>query len=62
MKKNLRAPVANPESKGRRALRLTHETVRVLSPTDLAHAVAGGSGCITTTDPTVRTNGTTGGG
>jgi len=54
MKKNMRAHISNPESKRRRALRLTHETVRVLSSTDLGRA-AGGSGCITTTDPTVIT-------
>jgi len=60
MKKITRAHVANPESSGRRAPRLSGETVRVLTPTDLAHA-AGGSGCITTTDPTVHTRGTGGG-
>lgn len=47
MKKNTRAHVADPEPRRRRALRLAHETVRVLSPTDLARA-AGGSGCVTT--------------
>jgi hypothetical protein len=56
MKKTTRAHVANPESSSRRAPRLSGETVRVLTPTDLAHA-AGGSGCVTTTDPTKRTNG-----
>jgi len=60
MKKTARAHVATPESQRRRAPRLSGETVRVLTPTDLARA-AGGSGCITTTDPTVRTNGTGGG-
>jgi hypothetical protein len=62
MKKNTRIAIANPESKRRRALRLAHETVRVLSSTDLGRA-AGGSGCITTTDPTAplttRTEGDT---
>lgn len=47
MKKNTRAHVANPELRKRRVLQLSHETVRVLSPTDLARA-AGGSGCVTT--------------
>jgi hypothetical protein len=47
MKKNTRAHVANPEPGRRRALRLSHETVRMLNPTDLARA-AGGSGCDTT--------------
>jgi hypothetical protein len=61
MKKTTRAHVANPEQSKRRVPRLSRETVRTLTSTDLAHA-AGGSGCITTTDPTVRTNGTTGGG
>jgi hypothetical protein len=61
MKKTMRAAVSNPESRSRRALRVTRETVRVLSATDLGRA-AGGSGCITTTDPTAtsttRTEGT----
>lgn len=61
MKKNTRAHVANSEQTRRRVPRLSRETVRVLTPTDLGHA-AGGSGCITTTDPTVRTNGGDGGG
>jgi len=56
MKKTARGHVANPESSRRRAPRLSGETVRVLTPTDLANA-AGGSGCITTTDPTKVTNG-----
>jgi len=58
MKKTTRAHVANPESQRRRAPRLSGETVRVLTPTDLAHA-AGGSGCVTTTDPTKVTTGIT---
>jgi len=53
MKKTPRTHVVNPESQRRRAPRLSGETVRVLTPTDLAHA-AGGSGCITTTDPTTK--------
>ena len=61
MKKTTRAHVANPELSRRRAPRLTLETFRSLTQTDLAHA-AGGSGCVTTTEPTVRTNGTPGGG
>jgi len=60
MKKITRAHVAHSESQRRRAPRLSGETVRVLTPTDLAHA-AGGSGCVTTTDPTVRTTTSTGG-
>jgi hypothetical protein len=54
MKKITRAHVASLEPSRRRVPRLSSETVRVLTPTDLARA-AGGSGCITTTDPTIRT-------
>lgn len=57
MKKNTRTSIsgiANPELSRRRAPRLLRETVRVLSPTDLAHA-GGGSGCVTTTDTTRTT-------
>jgi len=54
MKKNTRTGIPNPESKRRRALRLGSEIVRVLGDADLARA-AGGSGCITTTDPTITT-------
>ena len=54
MKKNTRAHVANPEPRKWRVLRLSHETVRVLSPTDLARA-AGGSACVTTSYTTDRT-------
>lgn len=61
MKKNTKINVANPELSRRRAPRLSRETVRVLNPTDLARA-AGGSGCITTTEPTRTTTGSTGGG
>jgi hypothetical protein len=61
MKKNTRAHVANPELTRRRVPRLSRDTVRVLTPTDLGHA-AGGSGCITTTDPTVHTHTDGGGG
>jgi hypothetical protein len=50
MKKNIRARISNPESQRRRALRLSHETVRVLSSTDLGRA-AGGS-CDTGSYPT----------
>lgn len=42
MKKNTRAHIANPEPRKQRVLRLSRETVKVLSPTDLARA-AGGS-------------------
>lgn len=51
MKKNKRAHSANPESRNRRALRLSHETVRVLSSTDLTRAI-GGDGCNSTSNPT----------
>lgn len=47
MKKNTRSHVANPEPQRRRTLKLSRETVKVLSSTDLA-AAAGGSGCDTT--------------
>jgi len=60
MKKNTRAHVANPEPRKRRVLRLSHETVRVLSPTDLVRA-AGGSGCDTTSYTTNKTHTDSGG-
>lgn len=50
MKKNMRARISNPESTRRRALQLSHETVRMLSSTDLGRA-AGGS-CDTGSYPT----------
>lgn len=58
MKKNMRAHIANPEPQRRRALKLSRETVKVLSTTDLARA-AGGSGCDTGsfTTPHTRTDG-----
>jgi hypothetical protein len=60
MKKNTRANGATPEPRRRRALRLSHETVRVLSPTDLARAAGGGdTACDTTSFPTQHTNGVT---
>ena len=49
MKKNTRAHHANPEPRSRRALRLSNETIRVLSSTDLTHAIGG---CDSTTTPT----------
>lgn len=49
MKKNTRARNANLEPRNRRALRLAHETVRVLSSTDLVRAIGG---CDSTSDPT----------
>jgi hypothetical protein len=60
MKKNTRAHITNPESRKRRELRLSRETVRVLGPTELARA-AGGSGCDTTSFSTEHTH-TAGGG
>lgn len=48
-KKTTRAHDAKPEPRGRRALRLSSETVRVLNSTDLARAA---SGCDTTSFPT----------
>jgi len=60
MKKTTRAHVANPESTRRGVPRLSRETVRVLTPTDLASA-AGGS-CDTGSYPTtIRTNHSGGG-
>ena len=61
MKKTTRAHVANPEPSRRRVPRLSRETVRVLTPADLANA-AGGSVCDTGSYPTIRTNSGTGGG
>jgi|tagenome__1003787_1003787.scaffolds.fasta_scaffold14231267_1 hypothetical protein len=55
MKKNTRARITNPEPRKRRELRLSRETVRVLSPTELVRA-AGGSGCDTTSFSTVHTH------
>jgi hypothetical protein len=57
MKKNTRAPIAKPARSKRRVLRLTHETIRVLSPADLARA-AGGSDtqCSTTSYTTEHTD------
>jgi hypothetical protein len=61
MKKTMRVRISNPESERRRALRLSHETVRVLSSTDLGRA-AGGS-CDTGSYPTdTFTTRTVGGG
>jgi hypothetical protein len=55
MKKITRAHVENPESSRLRVPELSRETVRVLTPTDLANA-AGGS-CDTGSYPTtIRTN------
>jgi hypothetical protein len=54
MKKNTRAHTEQPERGRGRVLQLSQETVRVLSPTHLAHA-AGGSGCTTTSYTTERT-------
>jgi hypothetical protein len=60
MKKTTRAHVANPESPRRRVPQLSRETVRVLTPTDLANA-AGGS-CDTGSYPTtIRTKAGNGG-
>jgi hypothetical protein len=50
MKKNTRAHHANPEPRSRRALRLSNETIRVLSSNDLANAFGGV--CDSTTTPT----------
>lgn len=47
MKKITRAHMERPERRSRRVLQLSHETVRVLSSTDMARA-AGGSGCTST--------------
>jgi len=55
MKKNTRARSEQPERGRRRVLQLSHETVRVLSPTSLAHAV-GGSGCTTSSYTTETTH------
>lgn len=45
MKKPVMKKIANPERSGRRTLRLTQETVRLLRPEALAQAM---SGCDTT--------------
>ena len=49
MKKNARADQAHSEPRHRRALRLSNETLRVLSSTDLAQALGG---CDSTSSPT----------
>jgi hypothetical protein len=51
MKKNTRAHSANQEPRNRRTLRLSYETLKVLSPADLARAI-GGNTCVTTSDVT----------
>lgn len=51
MKKITRAHQANPEPRSRRTLQLSHEIVRVLSPTSLARA-NGGAACDTGSNPT----------
>lgn len=56
MKKTTRGRIANPEPKKRRVLKLTHETVRALSATELERA-AGGSVCDTTSFATEHTDG-----
>ena len=48
MKKKTRGHVANPESKTRRVLRLSQETVRVLSSGELTAAAGGDTACDTT--------------
>jgi hypothetical protein len=56
MKKHTRTQIANPETRKRRALKLSRETVKVLSSADLARA-AGGSNCNTTSFTTEHTDG-----
>jgi len=56
MKKNTRTQIANPDTRRRRALKLSRETVKVLSSTDLARA-AGGSNCNTTSYTTKHIDG-----
>jgi len=58
MNKNTRGHVANPEPKRRRALKLSRDTVRVLSATELARAVGGSGGCDTTSYTSEHVNGT----
>ena len=48
MKKTTRGRVAKPESTGQRVLRLSQETVRVLSSRELTAAAGADSGCDTT--------------
>ena len=57
MKKMPPRSITNPEQRGRRVLRLTLETVRVLRPEALAQAM---SGCDTTSWTTGRTQQATG--
>ena len=52
MKKNTRAHQGNSEPRNRRALRLSNETIRVLSPADLVRANGGVTVCDTTSTPT----------
>lgn len=54
MKKRTPGSITNPERSGRRALRLTGETVRVLRPEALAQAM---SGCDTGSFTTLHTQG-----
>lgn len=52
MKKMPPTAITNPEQRGRRVLRLTSDTVRVLRPEALAQAM---SGCVTTSWTSDRT-------
>lgn len=56
MKKTTRTHAANPEPRKRRALKLSRETVRLLSSTDLARAAGGSIGCNTTSFTTKHTD------
>lgn len=57
MKKRPLTTITKPERRGRRVLRLTPDTVRVLRPDALTQAL---SGCVTTSWLTGQTQGATG--